>query len=116
MFEHRRQGLLPRRQFIRRQLGWTGWAASVVAVSLAIGTAGYMYFGGLALVDGFLNASMILTGMGPIDRMEGDGAKLFAACYALYSGVAFLTTIAVFLAPVVHRFLHKLHLRDPEEG
>jgi hypothetical protein len=61
-------------------------------------------------VDGFLNASMILTGMGPVDRMETTPGKLFAAFYALYSGLAFLTMVAVLITPIYHRFIHNFHL------
>ena len=89
-------------------------AMLMVFVSLLIGVIGYCYFFGVGWIDGLLNASMILTGMGPIDPAPTDAAKLFASFYAIYSGVAFLTSIAVFLGPVVHRFLHKLRL-DIEE-
>ena len=62
--------------------------------------------------DALLNASMILTGMGPIDAMKNDAAKLFASFYSIFSGVVFLSTVAVFLSPIVHRFLHKLHVDE----
>jgi len=89
-------------------------AVVILVFSMFIGTWGYCYFYNLNLVDGMLNASMILTGMGPIDAAPTDGAKLFATFYALYSGVAFLTSVAVLFSPVLHRFLHKFHL-DTEE-
>ena len=89
-------------------------ASSVVAFSLFMGAAGYRYYFDLPWIDSLLNASMILTGMGPVDVARTDGAKLFASIYAIYSGVAFLTSIAVLFAPVLHRFLHKFHL-DVEE-
>ena len=76
------------------------------------GVAGYHYFGQLSWIDSLVNASMILTGMGPVDPMPDNKGKLFESVYALYSGVAFLTTVAVLLAPVVHRFLHALHIDD----
>jgi hypothetical protein len=79
-----------------------------------MGIIGYKYLFGLTWVDSLLNASMILTGMGPIDAAPTDGAKIFASIYAIYSGVAFLTIVAVVFAPVLHRFLHKFHL-DTEE-
>ena len=72
--------------------------------------AGYHCFGNLPWVDSFLNASMILTGMGPVDRMETDAGKLFSSFYALFSGVAFLTFVAVLFSPLYHRFMHKFHL------
>ena len=82
--------------------------------SLAIGVVGYHYFFNIPWLDSLVNASMILTGMGPVDRAETDGAKIFSSFYAIYSGVAFLTSVAIILSPIVHRFLHKFHL-DVEE-
>jgi hypothetical protein len=82
----------------------------IVAFSLTLGSCGYHYLGGVGWVDGFLNASMILTGMGPVDRMETTPGKLFAAFYALYSGLAFLTMVAVLITPIYHRFIHNFHL------
>ena len=67
-------------------------------------------------MDGLLNAAMILTGMGPVDKMETTSGKLFATVYALYSGIAFLTMIAILMAPVLHRFLHKFHLEEDDPG
>ena len=95
----------------------------IVAFSLGIGTLGYHYFGGvdehgehkLGWVDGFLNAAMILTGMGPVDKMETDQGKLFAAFYALYSGIVFLTMIVVLVTPIYHRFIHRFHLETEQE-
>ncbi len=86
----------------------------IIAFSLAIGVWGYCYFFNLGWIDGLLNASMILTGMGPVDPAPNDAAKIFASFYALYSGVAFLTSVAVLFGPVLHRFMHKFHL-DIEE-
>ena len=86
----------------------------VLIFSLLLGVAGYSYFFNLGFVDSLLNASMILTGMGPVDKAETDGAKIFASFYAIYSGMAFLTSIALLFAPVVHRFLHRFRL-DVEE-
>jgi hypothetical protein len=84
----------------------------IVSVSLAIGTVGYSYFLDMPWIDGLINASMILTGMGPVDRMETTAGKLFATFYALYSGLAFLSMVAIIIAPVYHRFLHHFHLDD----
>lgn len=81
-----------------------------MAGSLALGMLGYHLVAGLSWIDALVNASMILTGMGPVDEMSTVGAKLFASFYALFSGVAFLTIVAVLLAPAVHRFLHRFHL------
>lgn len=89
-------------------------AILIIIFSLGIGILGYWYFFNLSFVDSLINASMILTGMGPVDRAETDAAKIFASIYAIYSGVAFLTSIAVLFSPLAHRFLHKFHL-DIEE-
>lgn len=82
--------------------------------SLTIGIIGYHHFFNIPWLDSLVNASMILTGMGPVDRAETDGAKIFSSIYAIYSGVAFLTCVAIILSPVVHRFLHQFRL-DMEE-
>lgn len=78
----------------------------LLILSLTIGVLGYFFIGGLSLIDSIYNASMILTGMGPIDKMTTDSAKLFASAYALFSGVIFLSTVAVFFAPFAHRLIH----------
>lgn len=118
MFEHRKQPVLSPGAFILRQLKFVLFAALFVGVSLAVGTWGYMHFAGQPAVDAFLNASMILSGMGPIGELPTDGAKVFASFYALYSGVALLTVVATVLAPIVHRFLHSLHIaaEDDDDG
>ena len=108
--ESKHQPLAPFAVFLRRLTRNFLVSTAIVMVSLTMGTSGYCYFGGLKPVDGFLNASMILTGMGPVDRMDTESGKLFAAFYALYSGLAFLTMAAVLLAPVYHRLLHRFHL------
>jgi len=90
-----------------------------VSGSLALGVLGYHFIAGLSWIDAVVNAAMILTGMGPVNEMTTVGAKLFASFYALFSGVAFLTIVAVLLAPAVHRFLHRFHLDlagDAEDG
>lgn len=86
----------------------------IVAFSLTLGTLGYHYLGHVGWVDGFLNAAMILTGMGPVDRMESMPGKLFAAFYALYSGLAFLTMVAVLITPIYHRFIHTFNLENEQ--
>ena len=106
---------LPHRSHFRAKLFRSGLAALVIlSFSLIMGTLGYMYWFNLGWVDGIYNASMILAGMGPVNEASNDGGKLFASFYAIYSGVAFLSTAAVLLAPVLHRFLHKFQL-DIEE-
>jgi hypothetical protein len=112
MLEHHSKPLLPFRLFIVRLLRYAGFALLLIGFSLAIGVIGYHYFNDLSWLDSLLNASMILTGMGPVDPMKDDAAKWFASAYAIFSGVAFLSTVAVFLTPLVHRFLHKHHLQQ----
>lgn len=110
MYEHRSRPVISRARFARRLLEHLGLALAVVSISLAIGVWGYMRFGQLPFVDAFLNASMILGGMGPVDALRSDAAKWFASFYALYSGITLLSAVAVFLSPVLHRMLHVLHL------
>lgn len=109
-FEHRKDKLLSRSAFIVRIIWSVGIALGLVTVSLAMGTFGYHETLGLSWIDAVLNAAMILTGMGPVNQINTTSGKLFATFYALYSGVAFLSTAAVLFAPLVHRFLHKFHL------
>ena len=113
-FEHRQQRLLPWPKFIHRMARSAAVAGTLIVVPLALGVAGYHWIARLTWIDSLLNASMILTGMGPVSPLSSVGAKLFASIYAIFSGVAFLTTVGVLLAPVFHRFLHKFHLG--EEG
>lgn len=115
MFEHKTEPLLSRGRFYIRLARAFGVTLLIVTGSLLMGMAGYHYFGQLPWIDALLNSSMILTGMGPVDPMPTTAGKLFATFYALYSGVAFLTMMAVILAPVVHRAMHKFHL-DVEEN
>ncbi|MDA8077516.1 MAG: hypothetical protein M0Z79_01125 [Nitrospiraceae bacterium] len=110
MFEHHRTPLLSRREFLTRQLRYTAFSLVILAASIGLGMAGYHYLGKLPWIDSFLNASMILTGMGPVDHMDGNAGKIFSAFYALFSGISFLTFVAVLFTPVYHRFLHKFHL------
>ncbi len=115
MYEHRSQPLLSRRRFIRRLLLHGFAAGAVIVASLGAGILGYRFLEGLSWVDALLNASMILGGMGPVDPLHGAAAKVFASLYALFSGIVFLVTAAILMAPVVHRLLHRLHL-DSKDG
>ena len=115
MFEHRTKPLLPRKEYYRRIVRNAGLGALVIAVSLGIGMTGYHVFEKLPWIDAFLNAAMILSGMGPVATQQTDAGKLFAGCYALYSGLALILILGIIFAPVVHRFLHKFHLEDSED-
>jgi hypothetical protein len=108
--EHKTGALLPRGAFWSRVFWYALFAVAFLAASLGVGTVGYHACAGLGWVDAFLNASMILTGMGPVDKLETDAAKLFAAFYAIFSGVAFLTFCGVLFTPFYHRFMHRFHL------
>lgn len=109
MFERKSQPVVSSRRFKRRLAGSAVVAIAIIALSLALGTIGYRLFGQLAWIDALLNAAMILTGMGPVDRMDTTAGKLFATFYAIFSGVAFLGTTGILVAPWAHRLLHRFH-------
>ncbi|HEX2898056.1 MAG TPA: hypothetical protein VHP63_08420 [candidate division Zixibacteria bacterium] len=109
MFEKRRQPVLPAHRFIVRLVKSLGTALAIVLVALALGIAGYHWIVGLSWIDALLNASMILTGMGPIDQMSTTGDKLFASIYALFSGLIFVSVTALILIPIGHRIMHMFH-------
>jgi hypothetical protein len=108
--EHRRERVLPVSLFVARQVRYGLFASLLILISVTIGTLGYHYFSHLGWIDSFHMSCMILTGMGPVEEMTTDQAKLFSSFYALYSGVAFLSITAVFFAPIIHRLLHVLHV------
>ena len=109
MFEKKHEPLLPPADFVFRLGRSFSVTLLIVAVSLLMGSMGYRHFAQLSWIDALLNAAMILTGMGPVDHMPTTAGKLFSTFYALYSGIAFLTMMAVTLAPLIHRLLHKFH-------
>ena len=88
------------------------WGAVIVILAVGLGTAGYHQLANLPWLDAFLNAAMILSGMGPVDRLETWGAKLFAALSALFSGLVFIAVMGIILGPWVHRLFHWFHLED----
>lgn len=116
MYEHPSQPLLPRRHYYRRILRHSAVAFLIIAGSLSIGILGYHCTGKLTWIDSLLNASMILGGMGPVDPIRTVSGKVFASFYALFSGVVFLVTAAILIAPVVHRFLHSLHMESKKQS
>jgi hypothetical protein len=115
MFESKTAPLLSRRDFLKRQARFAFVALALVAISLAIGMAGYHFFENLSWLDSLLNASMLLGGMGPVDPLKTDGGKLFASFYALYSGLIVLVVAGVLFAPIFHRILHNFHLDTDDE-
>jgi hypothetical protein len=113
MFEHRTNALLPRREFYKRLARCVGLSLIVIFVALAIGMIGYHSLEKMSWVDAFVNAAMILSGMGPVTNLNTDAGKIFAGCYALFSGLAFISSIGIIFTPIFHRFLHKFHLEAP---
>jgi hypothetical protein len=116
MFEHRHEELLPRRSFLRRLAKYAMISLGIIIVSLVIGMIGYHMFEGFSWVDSFLNAAMLMGGMGPVGALHTDAGKIFAGIYALYCGLVVLVAIAIFAAPVFHRFLHHFHLEGEHKN
>ncbi len=112
MYEHRRQGLISRAHFLRRVVKHFLAATAIMGASLGLGMAGYAWFEELGWRDAFLNAAMLLGGMGPVHVLATPGGKVFAGLYALYSGLVFLAATGLVLAPVFHRLLHHFHWED----
>lgn len=113
--EHSKQKVLPLPQFFLRLGRYGFFALILITFSVGIGVFGYNYFGRLSLLDSFHMSCMILTGMGPVAEMTSASAKLFSSFYALYSGIAFLSITAVFLAPIIHRLLHILQVERDDD-
>jgi hypothetical protein len=109
MYEPRHHKPLSRRHFLGRLAAHGGASAALILVSLLVGMAGYAYLVGLGWSDAFLNAAMILGGMGPVAPLNKPAAKIFAGLYALYSGLVVLVAAGVLFAPVFHRIIHKFH-------
>lgn len=108
--EHRQQALAGRREFAWRLARFSAAAAALLLGSLVLGMAGYMAFEHLSPIDAFLNATMLLGGMGPVNPPQTFAGKLFAGLYALYAGLMFVATTAILFTPLLHRLLHKFHL------
>ena len=116
MPQHVHAPLPPRPVFLRRAARHAVLPLLFILVALGIGIVGYHLCGGLGWLDALVNASMILAGMGPVDPIVSVRGKLFASFYALFSGVAFLTTVAVLISPLVHRLMHRFHVEVAEPG
>ena len=115
MWEHRHDPLLSRRLFIRRLAKYALISLGIVLASLIIGMLGYIAFEGYSWVDSFLNASMLMGGMGPVGELHTSAGKVFAGFYALYCGLVELVAVGIFAAPIVHRFLHHFHLEGQQK-
>jgi hypothetical protein len=109
VYEDRSERPAPRAVFLRRLAGHSGLAASLVLGSLGAGMWGYEHFEHLQWRDAFLNASMLLGGMGPVESPVTPAGKLFAGCYALYAGLIFLVAVGIVGAPIFHRLLHQFY-------
>jgi len=112
--EHKKQKVVSVPHFLKRMGRYTFVAFLLIIFSVSIGVLGYHYLGELGWLDSFHMASMILTGMGPVNEMKTETAKFFSSFYALYSGIAFLSITAVFFAPLVHRVLHILNVEEKQ--
>src|SRR4029079_10849626 len=110
VYEHKGAPLAPRRVFLRRMLRHFAMFAGGLLGALAVGMLGYRWTEGMTWIDSYLNASMILGGMGPVGELHTRDGKIFAGTYAIFAGVIFLVMVGVILAPVAHRVLHRLHL------
>jgi hypothetical protein len=116
MFEHRSKPLLPRRQYYLRLARSVSIGLMVIVFALGFGMVGYRAFEGMSWVDAFVNAAMILSGMGPVSSLQTEGGKIFAGCYALFSGLAFFAILGIIFAPAVHRFLHRFHVEEAKRA
>lgn len=109
-YERRRQPLLAKHHFYQRLRWHVAVVLGLLIVSLFLGMCGYVYFESLSWTDAFLNAAMLLGGMGPVNNPKTEGGKLFAGMYALYAGIVFLVGAGIMAAPLAHRLLHRFHL------
>jgi hypothetical protein len=102
-------------RFLGRVAASLFMAGLVIVVSLVAGMAGYHHFEAMSWTDAFVNAAMILSGMGPVGQINTQSGKIFAGSYALYSGLVIIIATGIVLSPVVHRVLHRFHLDDDED-
>jgi len=114
MFEPKHQKIAPVHVFIKRLVVFIGIAILLIVFALVIGILGYHWIAGFGWIDALLNASMILGGMGPVDSLMNNGAKIFASMYALFSGLVFIAVMGIVFSPIVHRMLHKFHIDDED--
>ena len=114
-FESKYQPMAPRPVFVGRLLRNFAAASTLIGVSLFAGMLGYRHFEGMEWIDAFVNAAMILSGMGPVTPMQTWNGKLFAGLYALYSGLTLVLAAGIIVAPVVHRLLHRFNIEDEKD-
>jgi hypothetical protein len=111
-FEHHSEKIIPVRSFLWRMARAVGLWAALAMSGLAIGMLGYGLTEGMSPVDAFLNAAMILSGMGPVAELKTAGGKIFAGFYALFSGLFIVVATGLALAPLLHRLMHAFHVDD----
>jgi hypothetical protein len=114
MYEHRSTHVISQQAFVHRMARHISVALLGIGFAWALGAGGYHWFEDMPWIDAFLNAAMILGGMGPVDVMHTSAGKIFASCYALFSGVFFIGITSIVMAPMAHRLLHTLHVDDAE--
>jgi hypothetical protein len=115
LFEQRTHPIIPFRKFLKRILKSAVVALLTISAALYAGMVGYHFLAGLDWLDSFLNASMILGGMGPVNELHSSAAKLFAGCYALFSGLLFIVIMGIIFAPILHRILHHFHMESEKK-
>jgi hypothetical protein len=109
-FEPRHQKVISRTAFAKRMLRAIGLWGLLTFGGLVIGMAGYSATEGMGLADSFVNAAMILSGMGPVDQLHTTAGKVFAGFYAILSGLIIVIGAGFVLAPIAHRVLHRFHV------
>jgi hypothetical protein len=114
-FERKHQPLASRGEFAKRMVGSFALSSTLIGLSLFGGMAGYHHFENMSWIDAFANASMILSGMGPLAPLQTWNGKAFAGLYALYSGLMLILAMGIVIAPIVHRVLHRFHLESDDE-
>ena len=114
-FERRGQPVASRRKFLVRMAIAIGLWIVLTIVGLAIGIAGYAAFEGMSFVDAYVNAAMILSGMGPVGELKTTGGKVFAGSYAILSGLIIVIATGFVLAPIFHRILHSFHVETTKD-
>jgi hypothetical protein len=115
-FEHRRQQLISPRRFVGRMLKAIGLWLALAIIGLVIGMVGYAEFEDMSLADAYVNAAMILSGMGPLGELKTTAGKLFAGSYAIFSGLVIVIATGFVLAPIFHRVLHRFHVETGKEN
>jgi hypothetical protein len=110
MFEHRSKPLLSMSAFVHRIVLYASASTGLVCFSLFAGMTGYHIFENFSWIDSFVNAAMLMGGMGPVNDLHTEAGKIFAGLYAMYCGLVFIFAVGLIAAPIFHRFLHKFHL------